>query len=175
VALEHYSRYFEVHCGLRRLVVRFSNVYGPGELGRGGQGVIGAWLAAAAVGAKAHLLGSLAVERDYLYAGDAGEAVRLLVEHEATGVYNVGSSVAVSLEQVLECVVHEVGIPLELAVDSGEHATAHVMRTQLDCTRLRTETGWEPRMSLTEGIAAAWEWMSRYVATSSLATVRAKA
>jgi nucleoside-diphosphate-sugar epimerase len=36
-------------------------------------------------------------------------------------------------------------------------------RTSADTTRIRTELGWEPRVSLEEGLRRQWEWASTRV------------
>lgn len=167
VAVEHYAEYFAQHHGVASVIVRLANVYGPGELGRAGQGVIGTWLACAACGDRATLAGSLEIARDYVYAEDAAEGIRLLVECGARGTFNIGSSTATSLQDVLASVVKIVGSPLELALDTSEHATAHVPRTQLDCSRLRVETGWHPEVTLSAGIERTWDWTAAYLASGA--------
>ena len=37
-------------------------------------------------------------------------------------------------------------------------------RTRADTTRIRDELGWEPRVSLEDGLSAQWEWASARVA-----------
>jgi nucleoside-diphosphate-sugar epimerase len=37
-------------------------------------------------------------------------------------------------------------------------------RTQADTTRIRTELGWTPRVSLEDGLARQWDWASARVA-----------
>jgi nucleoside-diphosphate-sugar epimerase len=37
-------------------------------------------------------------------------------------------------------------------------------RTSADTTRIRTELGWTPQVSLEEGLQAQWEWLSGRVA-----------
>jgi len=37
-------------------------------------------------------------------------------------------------------------------------------RTQADTSRIRGELGWEPRVTLEEGLARQWEWASARVA-----------
>jgi UDP-glucose 4-epimerase len=90
-----------------------------------------------------------------------------LVERDAHGVYNVGSSTATSVDEVLTAVGGVVRVPFEPRVDPSEYVTAYVRRTQLDCSRLRAETGWLPRTSLTEGIEHAWEWTAAHLGSEA--------
>ena len=47
-------------------------------------------------------------------------------------------------------------------------------RTNADTTRIRTELGWEPRVSLEEGLRAQWEWASAGWPPGMNARVRAR-
>jgi nucleoside-diphosphate-sugar epimerase len=40
----------------------------------------------------------------------------------------------------------------------GDPVPGDQRRTKADTTRIRTELGWEPRVSLELGIAQQWEW-----------------
>jgi UDP-glucose 4-epimerase len=175
VAVEQYAGYFERTYGITSVLVRFGNIYGPGDLGRAGQGVIGTWLACAARGEQPRLVGNPATTRDYLYVDDAAEAVRLLVEQGARGAYNVGSSIATSVEDVLALVTMAVWVPFEPTFGSSEHPTAHVPRSQLDCSRLRTATGWLPRTPLVEGIERTWLWTAAHIGVQGQIAAPARA
>jgi nucleoside-diphosphate-sugar epimerase len=39
-------------------------------------------------------------------------------------------------------------------------------RTRADTTRIRSELGWEPRVSLEDGLRRQWEWASSRVGAS---------
>jgi UDP-glucose 4-epimerase len=39
-------------------------------------------------------------------------------------------------------------------------------RTNADTSRIRSELGWEPRVSLAEGLRRQWQWASSRVAAS---------
>ena len=42
-------------------------------------------------------------------------------------------------------------------------ATGDVRRTAADVTHIRSELGWEPQVSLEDGLRAQWEWASSKV------------
>jgi nucleoside-diphosphate-sugar epimerase len=45
-----------------------------------------------------------------------------------------------------------------LDVSRGPAVPGDQRRTSADTTRIRTELGWAPRVSLEEGLRAQWEW-----------------
>ena len=161
VALEHYLLHFQRHFRLRSATCRFGNVYGPGELGRGGQGVIGTWLREVALGEQPIALGDLDVARDFVYVDDAARAVRAIIENSCCGPYNIASSSATSLRELLGIVRDVIGIAIHpIAAPAGvRHATAEIRRTCLDITRIRQHVGWTPSVTLSEGIRLTWDWL----------------
>jgi nucleoside-diphosphate-sugar epimerase len=48
-------------------------------------------------------------------------------------------------------------------VREGPAVPGDQRRTSADTTCIRAELGWEPRVSLEEGLAAQWEWASSRV------------
>ncbi len=141
----------------RRVAVRVSNAYGPGQPAVRGQGVVAHWLAAAARGEHIRIFGDPATTRDYVYVGDVAEA---LVRVHAGGaplpsVVNVGSGRPTSLRALAETVLSVVGnFSLELEVEPRR--SFDVPHTWLEVTRAREVLGWRARTPLSAGVAAAW-------------------
>lgn len=82
-------------------------------------------------------------QRDFVYAGDLASAVRLLLERDAVGIYNVASGVVHTMEEVADAVGGEVRwIPKR---------PWEVERHHGDISKLRA-LGWEPRVSVIEWI-----------------------
>ena len=79
-----------------------------------------------------------------------------------TGTYNVGGALEASLNETIALLERISGRALETthrpAVPGDQR------RTSADTTRIRRELGWEPRVSLEDGLRAQWEWASTRVA-----------
>jgi nucleoside-diphosphate-sugar epimerase len=93
--------------------------------------------------------------RDYIYATDVARAFAALVESDAAGAFNIGTGEAVSLRQVVEAIARRIGRPDLLRYGERAKPAGDPDLLVADVTRLRRETGWEPRTSLEQGIAAA--------------------
>jgi UDP-glucose 4-epimerase len=146
---------------VRPLVLRLSNVYGPGQQARDGLGVIAHWLAAARDGTHPVLFGDPEVKRDYVFVADVAQALaRVCVLQAAAGrisppIINVGSGVPVSAGEILRTVCSVVGQRL---VPVLEPARGFDRRdVWLDVTRAAEALDWRPATLLGEGIERTWQ------------------
>ena len=164
LATEQYALLYARQYEIEPSIVRFSNVYGPGQHARRGLGVIAAWCQSLARAEPVKVMGDGSVRRDFIFADDAGAAaVAAAYGAKRPGTYNAGSGDSVSLTELL-AVIGEIS-GREPEIESLPSRAIDVPATQLDSTRLRA-TGWEPRVELREGIARCWEWTtSRQAAT----------
>ncbi|HEX2392255.1 MAG TPA: NAD-dependent epimerase/dehydratase family protein [Solirubrobacterales bacterium] len=159
VAMERYAQFFADRHSLDVVVLRYSNLYGPGQLARRSQGVISAWSQAIMSGEPVLLFGDGSVRRDFIYVEDAAAATLLAAQHPAArGAYNVGTGHAVSLREVLNVV--ELVADRPVAVETHEGREIDVPIIELDCSRIRALTGWVPTTELSDGVAASWAWLS---------------
>jgi UDP-glucose 4-epimerase len=166
IAAEHYHRvYFMAH-GIRTVCLRLTNTYGPRQMMKDAQGryaFIYYWIRQIIDGQPLQIMGGHQV-RDYCYVDDCVDALlRAAAEPQADGeVYNLGGeamshpSLANLLIEVAgggETVVTEMP-PERRAIDPG--------KTYLSYEKIRRELGWEPRVSLREGLARTIEFYRRY-------------
>jgi CDP-glucose 4,6-dehydratase len=142
-------------------VTRFANVYGPGDVN---------WSRLVPDTARALVRGERPVirsdgtpERDYLYVDDAVEAYLVIAASldrpELHGrAWNAGWGRGVSVLELVRRLIAVSGAELEPDVRGARVQHAEIDRQFLDSTAIRRELGWEPRVGLDEGLAAAWEW-----------------
>jgi UDP-glucose 4-epimerase len=168
LSMERYARFFADRHSLDVAVLRYSNVYGPGQLARRSQGVIAAWMRAVAAGDPVILFGDGSVRRDFVYVGDAVAATMLVATNPAAhGAYNVGAGRAFSLKEVLEVVVEVVDQPF--AVETREAREIDVPIIELDYSRIQDLTGWAPTTELRQGVAASWAWLRERAGAAEVA------
>jgi UDP-glucose 4-epimerase len=145
---------------VRPLVLRLSNVYGPGQQARDGLGVIAHWLAAARDGTHPVLFGDPDVKRDYVFVGDVVQALaRVCVRQAAPArisppIINVGSGVPVSAGEVLRTVSSVVGRRLVPVVKPARGFDRRDV--WLDVARAAEALDWRPATLLGEGIERTW-------------------
>jgi UDP-glucose 4-epimerase len=169
VAIENYARYFARRHGLHVTMLRYANVYGPGQTGRRGQGVIANWCTALLREEPITVFGGLGGRRDFVFVEDAAEATVAAALTPAAGqTFNVGSSVGTPLAEVLELVSAAAGREARLERRPGRGLD--VSATALDCSRLERATGWAAATPLADGIRRSWEWLAGDADGRSVAT-----
>ncbi len=161
VAIENYL-HMEHHLhGLRHVVLRASNPYGPRQGHTGIQGIIGTHLWRIARGEPVEIWGDGSVVRDFIHVRDLAALCVAALRSEATGCYNAGSGEGASVNQVVRSIDRTVqatgGAPVVPVHKPGR--SFDVPRVVLDIARARAELAWAPRIGLDEGIAESWDWV----------------
>ncbi len=95
---------------------------------------------------------------DYLFVKDAARAIVSVADGGTDGVFNVGSGTASRLRQVVEIIRCELGTPLEADFGAIAYRPHQVIHLQADITKLAAATGWQPQVSLQEGLRETVSW-----------------
>ncbi|MCC6805905.1 MAG: GDP-mannose 4,6-dehydratase [Deltaproteobacteria bacterium] len=91
-------------------------------------------------------VGNLDVERDFSDIRDTALAHVLALERGAAGrVYNIASGTPTSLRALVDAMIAKAGVAIRIEVDPARVRAGDTPRILGDATRLRRETGWEPR------------------------------
>ncbi len=94
--------------------------------------------------------------REFLHSDDFAEAIEFLLEHyDSPEIINVGCGQDVTIRELAELVCDVVGFSGTLEFDKTK--PDGTPRKLLDVTRL-TKLGWQPKISLREGIKSTYEW-----------------
>jgi UDP-glucose 4-epimerase len=160
LAVEKYLALYHHLRGLPFFVLRGSNVYGPGKDPFGKQGAINVFLGALARKETIHLWGDGKVVRDYLYISDLVDLIiRCMNGGSPDGphIHNAGSGKGHSLQGILKEIQEVTGEEPRVAWSEGRKVD--VPTNVLDITRARSEFGWNPRVTLRDGIRKTWKWI----------------
>jgi GDP-L-fucose synthase len=94
--------------------------------------------------------------REFLHSDDLADAIEFLLEHyDSPEIVNVGCGQDVTIRVLAELVCDVVGFIGTLAFDKTK--PDGTPRKLLDVTRI-TKLGWQPKISLREGIKSTYEW-----------------
>jgi dTDP-glucose 4,6-dehydratase len=89
---------------------------------------------------------------------DHCRAIEAVLERGRIGeTYHVGSGIEASIEEIADAVLDALGKPQSLK-EIVPDRPGHDRRYLLDCTKIRTELGWEPTISFQEGLAETVRW-----------------
>lgn len=138
VTIEHYLEYFKRTHGLDYTVFRISNPYGGRQKNTKQQGIMPLLIRNIAEGLPVTIYGDGKMVRDYIYIHDL---VNIIAQSLATQLryktYNIGSSVGVSLNELVEMVEDIAG--KKAVIKHIESPATFVQTSILDTTRLRNE------------------------------------
>ncbi|HEX2043697.1 MAG TPA: dTDP-glucose 4,6-dehydratase [Acidimicrobiales bacterium] len=96
--------------------------------------------------------------REWLHVEDHCRAIAAVLERGRLGAtYNVGSGVERNIEEIADLVLEALEKPATLKTIVPDRP-GHDRRYLLDSTLIRTELGWEPRISFEAGLAATVAW-----------------
>lgn len=114
-------------------------------------GLVRRVLAAKQAGTPSTTIGNTTVSRDFLHVEDVVRAYVALVEDGLPGeVYNVASGTAVSIGDLARQVADLLAVRVEFVPDANLQRTVDLPHLAGRNQKLREETGWLPRRSLTD-------------------------
>lgn len=142
--------------------MRFFHPYGPGELAARFLPAVIDGLARRAPVACTHGR----QERDFVYVDDVAEACAALLDSEASGFFNVGTGQGRSLREAAEEIVAQLGGAEMLRFGERPPPAYDPLRVVADIARIRTATGWQPRVSFAEGVRRSIEWRAANTAVT---------
>lgn len=139
-------------------ILRPSNAYGPGQTIRRGFGLVRTMLECVRADTPLEIWGDGENVRDYIFIDDVVEACMQLISlPQDSGTYNLGSGVGYSINQVRLIVENICG--RELRTIYRPARGIDVRSVVLDNSRLHARLGWQPAVSLTDGVALTWKWL----------------
>jgi nucleoside-diphosphate-sugar epimerase len=154
LACENLAAAYVREFGLDCVVLRYFNAFGPRQRP---DMAFTRVVNALANGEPFVVFGDGNQSRGWTYVADVVDAT-VAAATRGSGTYNVGGAVEASLNESIELLERIAGRTLdvrrELAVPGDQR------RTNADTSRIKTELGWAPKVTLEEGLAAQWEWAS---------------
>ncbi len=136
--------------GLRTVSLRFANIYGPRQRRDLEGGVIAIFIGCWRNGAPLTIFGDGTAERDYVYVADCAEAVRTALRGDASGIYNVGTGVATSVNDLIVSLAALLGRPP--GIERAAERLGELERSCLDASKAARDGFWRPATGLAEGL-----------------------
>lgn len=159
-AAEHFINAWATQYGGTAVILRPSNVYGPGQSARGGFGIIPTAFDCALHGKPLSLWDGSTV-RDYLYVDDLVDLCAATLVHpfdEGSHVYNAAFGEGVALDTLIDRIDIVTGCPIERYYEPARRVDIHSIIA--DTTAARSTFGWSPATALDEGLDRTWQWYS---------------
>jgi UDP-glucose 4-epimerase len=166
---EGYCHAFYESYDLPTAVVRYSNVFGPGQTPENPYcGVVAKLFHAAMTGKPLQIHGDGEQTRDYTFVEDAVTAtLSAAVSLKATGqAYNVGTGVETSVNRLAGLILEITGTstPLEYL---DRRDIDNIRRRVVNIEKIRRELRWAPAVTLKQGLQETHAWLRGRAASAS--------
>lgn len=139
-------------------IIRPSNAYGPGQTPKTGFGLIRTMLECVRLGTPLEIWGDGENVRDFIYIDDIVEAcMRLINLPQDSETYNLGCGIGYSINQLRGVIATICSKELSATYRTGRDID--VRNVVLDNSYLRARLGWQPTVTLPDGIARTWRWL----------------
>ena len=160
---ERMCRHFREDFGLETRVARFHNVYGPWGTWFGGREKAPAAICRKVIEAKIsgthdiEIWGSGNQTRSFMFIDDCTEGIQRITDSNILEPINLGSSEAVTINQLVDMAEKIAGIELKRNYDLT--APKGVNGRNSDNTLIKEFLDWEPSTPLREGLEKTYRWI----------------
>lgn len=158
LAIEKYIQVYNNLYGLPFIIIRASNVYGPGQIFNKPQGIIGVCLKKAMQYKIISIYGNGGIMRDYIYVDDFADALmKILSNNIKNEIINIGYGKTVSLKTILKNIKKI--CDTQLKIKRLKKRKFDVDYNALCNNKAFNLLGWRPKTTLLEGIKKTHHWL----------------
>jgi len=160
---ERMCRHFMEDFGIETRVARYHNVYGPHGTFDGGREKAPAAICRKVISGvlggpkQIEIWGDGQQTRSFQYIDDCMKGTQMIMQSDIREPINLGSSEMVSINQLVDIVEDIAGVKLERSYKLD--APKGVRGRSSDNTKIRELLGWEPSISLREGMEKTYAWI----------------
>lgn len=158
---EQLCQYYREDYGLDTRIVRFHNVYGPLGTYEGGKekapAAISRKVALLQDGEEIEIWGDGQQTRSFMYVDDCVEGLVRLMASNYVNPLNLGTEELISIDDLVDLVSKIAGKKLIKRHDTNK--PQGVRGRNSDNSRLRQVLGWEPSISLEQGLTVTYNWI----------------
>lgn len=156
---EKYVTYFHEMFGMKTIIVRYFNCYGPGEMPGDYRSVIPNFIKLAMEGKQLLITGTGEESRDFTYVSDVVAATILVVEKDETvsGIFNIGTGKETKILELAKVVNKIVGNKAGIELKE-KRIWDKVSQRRADIEKIK-KVGYEPNVGLEEGIKKTYQWL----------------
>lgn len=150
--------------GVSAAILRFGNVYGPGQECKDDPGVVSRWLGLLLGGQPVPIRLAGRPTRDFVFVKDVCEAVSAAAESQITGAFNIASGRETSLAELFDLIVGVIGVApqrISYRAPAGE-----IDRSVLNPGAAERAFNWQPATPLETGLIATYEHLASISAPS---------
>jgi UDP-glucose 4-epimerase len=159
---ENYLRFFNQQYGMSTTVLRYSNVFGPHQNPHGEAGVVAIFCQKLVKNEKPVICGDGEQTRDFISVRDVVQANLIALDPACTGTFNVGTGKETSVSSLTECLLSISGKKISALHASPRNGEQR--RSVIDYKKIHQGFGWEPKVSLEQGLIETYDFFQKQTA-----------
>lgn len=162
LCVENYLHFFKNERGIDFTALRYSNVYGERQDTERTTGIVAILCGNHKRGLETTIWGDGGQTRDYVHCSDVARANVLCAQHLSAGkpggIFNVCTGKETSINGIIDCLSKVSG--KEVKIKKAATKSGDVDRICLDYSLAEETLGWQPEVSIENGIAKTWDWIA---------------
>jgi len=158
---EYYCEVFTRVYGLKTVSLRYFNVFGPRQDPVGAYAaVIPRFISLIGQGKSPIIYGDGTASRDFTFIDNVIMANIMAAEHlDITGVFNAACGTTITVKQLAEELMSIMGNEVDIVYE--EPRPGDILHSLADNTKAKNALGYEPTVSITEGLKETVSWFQR--------------
>ena len=156
VAGENYVKFYASRHGMKYVILRYSNVYGPRQIPHGEAGVVSIFIERMLKNQRPVIFGGGRCVRDYVYVGDVAAANVAALKKGANNELNIGTGKQTNVNKLYAAIKKTTGF--RKAARKGPFRAGDILVNYLNIAKARKVLKWKPKISLQKGIEKTYEY-----------------
>ncbi|HTR82634.1 MAG TPA: NAD-dependent epimerase/dehydratase family protein [Bacteroidota bacterium] len=150
LATEKYLFYYQAIYGIQHVILRYANIYGPRQNPHGEAGVVAIFADKMLKGEHPVINGDGKQTRDYTFVSDVVRANVLALSHRSSDIFNIGTGIENDVNTLFRILKSSTGS--SCPETHGPAKMGEQLRSVIDNTKAKKLLGWEPKVTLQEGL-----------------------
>ena len=151
LSVEGYLRFYKEQYGLKSIIFRYGNVFGPRQNPNGEAGVVAIFNNRLLIGQAPIINGDGEQTRDYIFVRDVVNANLLALKLNGSDTFNVGTGQETSVNELTHLILEVAESNID--VQTSKKNNFEQRRSCLDYKKLKGSLNWSPKVSLKEGLS----------------------
>ena len=151
LTVERYLKFYKEQYGLKSIIFRYGNVFGPRQNPNGEAGVVAIFNNRLLKGQAPIINGDGEQTRDYIFVRDVVNANLLALKLNGSDTFNVGTGQETSVNELTHLILEVAESNID--VQTSKKNIFEQRRSCLDYKKLKESLNWSPKVSLKEGLS----------------------
>ena len=161
LTVEKYLYFYGLEYGLKYVILRYANVYGPRQNPHGEAGVVSIFANKLLAEQQPIINGDGTQTRDYVYVGDVMKANLKALTYDKNDVFNIGTGIETNVNEIFKYLNQLTGG--NTIENHGSAKKGEQQRSVISHEKIKKILDWTPQYNLKNGLAETVDYFRKYV------------